>query len=95
MSASNLAEATDTLLLEITELVITTLNLEMSVDELGPDMILFGDEGLGLDSIDALEIALIVEHRYGIKIAAEDESNHARFACIRSLTEFIRAERTK
>ncbi len=95
MSATNLAEMPEPLLTEVTELVITTLNLELTLDELDPDKILFGDEGLGLDSIDALEIALIVEHRYGIKVEAEDEANQTRFSSVRALTDFIRAERTK
>lgn len=95
MSATNLAEMPEPLLTEVTELVITTLNLELTLDELDPDTILFGDEGLGLDSIDALEIALIVEHRYGIKVEAEDEANQTRFSSVRALTDFIRAERTK
>lgn len=74
---------------QVADLIVTTLNLEFSASELKPDQPLFGDEGLGLDSIDALEIALVIEHRYGIKIGSEDEQNDTRFACIRSLAAFI------
>ena len=76
---------------EVAELIVTTLNLEISADQIGPDQPLFGDKGvLGLDSIDALEIALVIEHRYGAKISAEDEDNDKRFASIRALSNFIR-----
>lgn len=94
-TASRHADNTDTLLREISELVVSTLNLEISADQLDPDMIIFGDEGLGLDSIDALEIALIIEHKYGIKFEAEDDENHNRFTNIRALTEFVASERTR
>lgn len=95
LTASTLSEDEEPLLREISDLVITTLNLEMSIDELTPDMTLFGDDGLGLDSIDALEIALNIEHRYGIKIEAEDDGNQSRFASVRTLAAFVATERTK
>ncbi len=79
---------------EVAELIVTTLNLEISADQIEPDQTLFGDQSvLGLDSIDALEIALVIEHRYGAKISAEDEDNDKRFASIRALSDFIRETR--
>lgn len=94
--AANIAEApADDLLDEIAGLVVTALNLEMPPAELDPDESLFGEEGLGLDSIDALEIALHVEHRYGIKIEAEDADNEERFRSVRTLAAFIADNRQK
>lgn len=89
--------ALDGLEREVADLIVTTLNLEVTPGELTADQPLFGEKGgLGLDSIDALEIALVIEHRYGAKISAEDEDNDKRFASIRSLAAFIReAGKTK
>lgn len=71
-------------------LLVEVLNLEdMSPDELDPQEPLFGDDGLGLDSIDALEIALAVAEEHGIEMKAEDESTRQAFASLRSLNAFI------
>lgn len=79
---------------EVAELIVTTLNLEISANDLTADQPLFGEKGgLGLDSIDALEIAVLIEHRYGAKISSEDEDNDKRFASIRSLAAFIQEAR--
>jgi len=80
---------------EVAELIVSTLELEISADEIGADDPLFGDEGPGLDSIDALELALAIDQRYGIKISSEDEDNETRFASLRALTDFIRKNRQK
>lgn len=80
---------------EVAELIVSTLELETSADEIGADDPLFGDEGPGLDSIDALELALAIDQRYGIKISSEDEDNETRFASLRALTDFIRKNRQK
>ena len=52
-----------------------------------------GDDCLGLDSIDALEIALAIDQNYGVKLKADDENNKEIFACLRSLTQYIDANR--
>lgn len=84
----------ETLEREVAELIVTTLNLEVASGEITPEQPLFGEKGgLGLDSIDALEIALVIEHRYGAKISAEDEDNDKRFASIRALAAFIHEAR--
>jgi len=80
---------------EVAELIVSTLELEISADEIGADDPLFGDEGPGLDSIDALELALAIDQHYGIKISSEDEDNETRFASLRALTDFIRKNRQK
>lgn len=78
---------------EIASLLIDALDLEdISADEIDPTEPLFGD-GLGLDSIDALEIALAISQRYGIQMKAEEEQTKEAFANLRSLCDFITARR--
>ncbi len=82
------------LLREIAELVVNALNLEVAVADVQPDEPLYGD-GLGLDSIDILEIALVVSKRYGLQLRADHEDNHAIFHSLRSLGDYIAAWRTQ
>ncbi len=82
------------LLLEVAELLVSALNLEVSADEVQADDSLYGD-GLGLDSIDILEIALVVSKQYGLQLRADHEDNHAIFHSLRSLSDHIAAQRTK
>ncbi len=71
------------------ELLVEALNLEdIRADEIDPDAPLFGD-GLGLDSIDALEIALAISQKYGIQMQAEDKATRNAFATLAALTEFV------
>lgn len=79
---------------ELAETVVSALNLEMRPDELDPAAPLYGD-GLGLDSIDILEIALVVSKRYGFELRADDENNTRIFASLRSLGQHIQVHRTK
>ena len=81
------------LMREVAELVVSSLNLEMSASDIEPDDPLYGD-GLGLDSIDILEIALVVSKRYGLQLRADGEDNTAVFQSLRSLTEHIAQHRT-
>lgn len=75
--------------LKMAELLVEALNLDdIEAKEIDPEEFLFG-EGLGLDSIDALEIALAISQEYGLQIKAEDESTKAAFATLRSLTAFV------
>jgi acyl carrier protein len=73
---------------EIAALIVAVLNLEIAPTEIQPDEPLFGD-GLGLDSIDALELALEISRRYGIEIKADGEETPRIFSSLRALTEFI------
>ena len=82
------------LLLEIAELVVNALNLEVIPANIQADEPLYGD-GLGLDSIDILEIALVVSKQYGLQLRADGEDNHAIFHSLRSLGDHIAAWRTK
>ncbi|MBK1669720.1 acyl carrier protein [Rhodovibrio sodomensis] len=74
--------------------MVRVLELEVSADEIDPDAALFG-EGLGLDSIDALELSLEVNRRYGVEIKAEDERNEHIFASLRALASHVLDHRTK
>ena len=80
---------------ELKEALIESLNLEdITPDEIDNEAPLFGDEGLGLDSIDALEIILILERNYGIRIANPAEGKSI-FYSVRTRADFITANRMK
>jgi acyl carrier protein len=79
---------------ELAELIVTAVNLEsVAPAEIEPDAPLFG-AGLGLDSIDALELALEISKRYGFQLRSDDEQNRHIFASLRSLSEYIQQHRT-
>ncbi len=79
--------------LKMAQLMVEALNLEdMEADEIDPEEQLFGD-GLGLDSIDALEISLAISKEYGVQIKAEDEGTREAFATLRSLTAFVESKK--
>lgn len=74
---------------ELAELIIESLNLEdITAQEIQPEEPLFGD-GLGLDSIDALEMALAISQKYGVQLRSEDEHIKETFSTLRSLNQFI------
>ena len=79
---------------EVAEQIVTALNLEVTPDEIAPEAPLYG-EGLGLDSIDILEVALVVSKRYGFQLRADNEDNVRIFRSLQSLCEYIAAHRTK
>ncbi|WP_159864374.1 MULTISPECIES: phosphopantetheine-binding protein [unclassified Raoultella] len=82
------------LYLELKNLIINTLNLEeLSADDIDADAALFGD-GLGLDSIDALELGLAVKNRYGVALSAESDEMRQHFYSVATLAAFIHAQRT-
>ena len=78
---------------EVAERLVAALQLEVTAEEIVPDAPLFGD-GLGLDSIDALEIALFVGSDYGVPLRSEDPDNKQIFSSLRSLCAFVQANRT-
>ena len=80
--------------LEIAELMVQALNLDVSAAEIQPDEPLYGN-GLGLDSIDILEVALVVSKRYSLQLKADSEDNHRIFGSLRSLTEYVAAHKTR
>src|SRR5262245_13781702 len=75
--------------LELAQLIVTTLNLEVAAAAIDPRAPLFG-EGLGLDSIDILEIALAISKAYGVRLRSDDQDNVRIFSSLRSLHEHIR-----
>ncbi|EFE98063.1 MULTISPECIES: phosphopantetheine-binding protein [Serratia] len=80
---------------EIKQLIIDTLNLEgMTPDEIETQAPLFG-EGLGLDSIDALELGLALKNRYGVVLSAESEDMRQHFYSVETLAKFVSAQRSK
>ena len=88
------APVDDRLLEEVAGLVVSSLNLEVSAAEIDPDAPLY-KEGLGLDSIDILEVALVVSRRYGFKLREDDRDNLRIFASLRSLASHVAERRTK
>lgn len=83
----------DSLINDIKQMIIDTLNLEdLSPDDIGTDAALFGD-GLGLDSIDALELGLAVKNRYGVALSAESETLRAHFFSVATLAAFVNQQR--
>ena len=79
---------------ELAKLFVDTLQLEVAPQDIAPTAPLFGD-GLGLDSIDALELALAISQRYGFQLRSDDEQNHKIFASLRSLAKHIERHRAK
>ena len=79
---------------EIAALFVQALNLDVAPLDIDPDAPLYG-EGLGLDSIDILEVALIVSKKYGVQLRADSQENHKIFRSLRHLADYIATQRTK
>jgi len=79
---------------EIAGLVVSALNLEIAPSDIDPDAPLYR-EGLGLDSIDILEVALVVSKRYGFKLRDDDKENVRIFRSLRSLAAHVAERRVK
>jgi acyl carrier protein len=79
---------------EIANLFVQALNLEVEPQDIDPEAPLYG-EGLGLDSIDILEVALIVSKQYGIQLRADASENQQIFQSLRHLADYIAAHRNK
>lgn len=79
---------------EVAGLIVSALNLDVSPGEIEPDAPLYGD-GLGLDSIDILEVALVVSKRFGFQLRSDNADNVKIFTSLTSLTEHIAANRTQ
>jgi acyl carrier protein len=89
------AESLNDAELTLARQLVAALNLEhVDPAALAPDTALFGDSspGLGLDSIDALEIALLVKRHYGIDLRSDDPQLHEAFRSVRSLATFVSRE---
>jgi len=88
------ASSTAELQREVAALMTECLNLEVTADQITADAPLYG-EGLGLDSIDVLEVALEVSKRYGLQLRSDSEDNKVIFSSLRSLSDYIAAQRTR
>ncbi len=86
--------AIEALLPEVAELIVSALNLDIAPAEIEADAPLFGD-GLSLDSIDVLEIALVISKKYGIQLKSDNEDNVRIFSSLRALTAYIVSQRTQ
>lgn len=81
--------------LDVARLIISTLNLDgVAPEDIDPEAPLFG-EGLGLDSIDALELALAISNSYGFQLRSDDTDNARIFASLRALSQHIEQRRTR
>lgn len=79
---------------EIKELIITSLSLEdITPDDIDAAAPLFV-EGLGLDSIDALELGLALQKRYGVSLSADSQETRRHFSSVRALAEFVASQRS-
>lgn len=79
---------------EIAGHIVTALNLDIAAEEIVPEAPLYGDE-LGIDSIDILEIALVMSKQYGVQLKADSADNTAIFASLRALAAYIGEHRSK
>jgi acyl carrier protein len=89
-----MSEASQELQNDVAVLIVSTLNLDISPEEIQPDTPLYG-EGLGLDSIDILEVALAVSKHFGFQLRADNADNVRIFSSLASLAEHIAANKTK
>ena len=79
---------------ELAELIVAVLNLEIQADDIEPAAPLYR-EGLGLDSIDILEIALAVSKKYGFQLRSDDSDNVKTFSSLRNLSEHVQKNRAR
>ena len=79
---------------ELAQLIVTSLNLEIAADDIEPEAPLYG-EGLGLDSIDILELSLAISKTYGVQLKSDDADNNRIFSSLRSLNQHIQQHRSK
>ena len=75
---------------ELAVLLVDSLNLEVAAADVDPNAPLYG-EGLGLDSIDALELGLALQKKYGVSLSADSEETRRHFSSVRALSEFVAA----
>ena len=93
-TAPDSVESSTELQREVAELMIECLNLEVTTDQITPDGPLYGD-GLGLDSIDVLEVALVVSKRYGLQLRDDSANNQHIFSSLRNLSDYIATKRVR
>jgi acyl carrier protein len=78
---------------ELAEMLVEVLHLETAASDIDAEAPLYGDQGLGLDSIDILEIAVAISKKYGFKLRSDDPDNDRIFASLRALASHIAEKR--
>lgn len=82
------------LIIQIKELIIDSLGLEdITTDDIGDDMALFGDDGLGLDSVDALELGLAIQKKFGLQMESDSSQLREYFFSVNTLANYIQSKR--
>lgn len=82
------------LVIQIKELIIDSLGLEdITTDDIGDDMALFGDDGLGLDSVDALELGLAIQKKFGLQMENDSSQLREYFFSVDTLANYIQSKR--
>ena len=81
---------------QIKQLIIDSLGLEdITAADIETDAPLFGDDGLGLDSVDALELGLAVQKAFGFQLDGEKENLRDHFASVQTLADFVRSQQAQ
>jgi len=80
---------------ELADMLVEVLHLETPASEIDAEAPLYGDQGLGLDSIDILEIAVAISKKYGFKLRSDDPDNGRIFASLRALAAHIAERRSQ
>jgi acyl carrier protein len=80
---------------ELADVLVEVLHLEVAASDIEPEAPLYGDQGLGLDSIDILEIAVAISKKYGFKLRSDDPDNDRIFASLRALAAHIAERRSQ
>ena len=80
---------------ELADMLVEVLHLEMAASDIDPTAPLYGDQGLGLDSIDILEIAVAISKKYGFKLRSDDPDNDRTFGSLRALAAHVAERRSQ
>lgn len=93
VSVSSPQSADPAFILDIAQVIVSALDLDIDAASIAPDEPLYG-EGLGLDSIDILEIALVISKRFGVQLRADDADNQRIFSSLRHLADHVATMRS-
>lgn len=96
MGSENTPTVDDSFMTEVKEMILDCLELDgVTPETLDADTPLFSEEGLGLDSIDAMELGVAVKRRYNVTVSAETEEVDKHFSTVRNIAAFIHANRPR
>ena len=94
-TAMTIVQFATTVECELADMLVEVLHLETPASEIDPEAPLYGDQGVGLDSIDILEIAVAISKKYGFKLRSDDPDNDRIFASLRALAAHIAERRSQ